>query len=210
SYEPSEPNSLPISALRGQGLEELKTVVEEAIVRSTGKQVLTLPVDLSSSQLRTQPEIFWQATVDHSSPYEPGHSLRSSGRPLLTIHLPTSQDTACLRSSGRPLLTIHLPMSQDTACLISSGRPLLTIHLPTSQDTACLRSSGRPLLTIHLPTSQDTACLRSSGRPLLTIPKSRLKTKGEACSIRAPRLWNGLPEQVRLADSVPLFKSPLL
>uniref|UniRef100_A0A8C8MEW1 Putative GTP-binding protein 6 n=1 Tax=Oncorhynchus tshawytscha TaxID=74940 RepID=A0A8C8MEW1_ONCTS len=55
SYEPSEPNSLPISALRGQGLEELKIVVEEAIMRSTGKQVLTLPVDLSSSQLRTQP-----------------------------------------------------------------------------------------------------------------------------------------------------------
>uniref|UniRef100_A0A4W5K3W8 HflX C-terminal domain-containing protein n=1 Tax=Hucho hucho TaxID=62062 RepID=A0A4W5K3W8_9TELE len=60
SYEPSEPNSLPISALRGQGLEELKTVVEEAIVRSTGKQVLTLPVDLSSSQLSW---LYKEATV---------------------------------------------------------------------------------------------------------------------------------------------------
>ncbi|NP_001133555.1 putative GTP-binding protein 6 [Salmo salar] len=60
SYEPSEPNNLPISALRGQGLEELKIVVEEAIVRSTGKQVLTLPVDLSSSQLSW---LYKEATV---------------------------------------------------------------------------------------------------------------------------------------------------
>uniref|UniRef100_A0A8C7IN42 Putative GTP-binding protein 6 n=1 Tax=Oncorhynchus kisutch TaxID=8019 RepID=A0A8C7IN42_ONCKI len=60
SYEPSEPNSLPISALRGQGLEELKIVVEEAIMRSTGKQVLTLPVDLSSSQLSW---LYKEATV---------------------------------------------------------------------------------------------------------------------------------------------------
>ncbi|KAK6313624.1 hypothetical protein J4Q44_G00150830 [Coregonus suidteri] len=60
SYEPSEPNSLPISALREQGLEHLKTVVEEAIVRSTGKQVLTLTVDLSSSQLSW---LYKEATV---------------------------------------------------------------------------------------------------------------------------------------------------
>ncbi|XP_064865477.1 putative GTP-binding protein 6 [Oncorhynchus nerka] len=60
SYELSEPNSLPISALRGQGLEELKIVVEEAIMRSTGKQVLTLPVDLSSSQLSW---LYKEATV---------------------------------------------------------------------------------------------------------------------------------------------------
>ncbi|XP_052323474.1 putative GTP-binding protein 6 isoform X1 [Oncorhynchus keta] len=60
SYEPSEPNSLPISALRGQGLEELKIVVEDAIMRSTGKQVLTLPVDLSSSQLSW---LYKEATV---------------------------------------------------------------------------------------------------------------------------------------------------
>nr|XP_046158416.1 putative GTP-binding protein 6 isoform X1 [Oncorhynchus gorbuscha] len=60
SYEPSEPNSLPISALRGQGLEELKIVVEDAIMRSTGKQVLTLLVDLSSSQLSW---LYKEATV---------------------------------------------------------------------------------------------------------------------------------------------------
>lgn len=52
SYQPSEPNVLPISALKEQGLDELKKVVEEAIVKSTGKQILNLKVDLSTSQLR--------------------------------------------------------------------------------------------------------------------------------------------------------------
>ncbi|KAL1023418.1 hypothetical protein UPYG_G00040590 [Umbra pygmaea] len=60
SYEASEPNSLPISALRQQGLEKLKTVLEDAIVTNTGKQVLTLTVDLSSSQLSW---LYKEATV---------------------------------------------------------------------------------------------------------------------------------------------------
>uniref|UniRef100_A0A672YDQ4 Reverse transcriptase domain-containing protein n=1 Tax=Sphaeramia orbicularis TaxID=375764 RepID=A0A672YDQ4_9TELE len=52
--------------------------------------------------------------------------------------------------------------------------------------------------------------LRSSGRGLLAVPKSRLKSKGDrAFSIRAPQLWNGLPEEIRLAESVTSFKSLL-
>ena len=48
------------------------------------------------------------------------------------------------------------------------------------------------------------------GGALLTIPKSRLKTKGDrAFAIRAPRLWNALPEEIRLAGSVNSFKSLL-
>jgi aminoglycoside phosphotransferase (APT) family kinase protein len=48
------------------------------------------------------------------------------------------------------------------------------------------------------------------GRALLTIPKSRLKRKrDQAFVIRAPRLSNCLPEEIRLADSLPLFKSLL-
>ena len=52
--------------------------------------------------------------------------------------------------------------------------------------------------------------LRSSGGALLTIPNSRLKTKGDRpFAIRAPRLWNALPEEIRLAGSVNSFKSLL-
>lgn len=60
NYQPSEPHTLPISALREQGLDDLMNVVEEAIVKSTGKQILNLKVDLSSSQLSW---LYKEATV---------------------------------------------------------------------------------------------------------------------------------------------------
>uniref|UniRef100_A0A6Q2XMF9 Putative GTP-binding protein 6 n=1 Tax=Esox lucius TaxID=8010 RepID=A0A6Q2XMF9_ESOLU len=60
SYESSEPNSLAISALRQQGLEELKMELQKAIVTNTGKQVMTLTVDLCSSQLSW---LYKEATV---------------------------------------------------------------------------------------------------------------------------------------------------
>ena len=45
---------------------------------------------------------------------------------------------------------------------------------------------------------------------LLTIPESRLAAKGDGSfSVLAPKLWNALPEQIRLADSVTSFKSLL-
>lgn len=52
--------------------------------------------------------------------------------------------------------------------------------------------------------------LRSSDSALLVVPKSRLITKGDrAFSIKAPRLWNSLPKDLRLASSVTTFKSLL-
>ena len=52
--------------------------------------------------------------------------------------------------------------------------------------------------------------LRSSGSRLLVLPVSRLITKGDrAFSIRAPKLWNELPEEIRLTESLPIFKSLL-
>lgn len=50
-YEPTEPDCLPISALKELGLEDLRQKVEEGIVKSTGKQIMSLKVDLSSPQL---------------------------------------------------------------------------------------------------------------------------------------------------------------
>lgn len=52
SYQLSEPGALCISALQGRGLDELKTAVEEEIVRCTGKHIVDLKVDLSTPQLR--------------------------------------------------------------------------------------------------------------------------------------------------------------
>jgi hypothetical protein len=43
---------MAVSALLGRGLEELKAEVEEAILRATGRRVLTLRVMLAGPQLR--------------------------------------------------------------------------------------------------------------------------------------------------------------
>lgn len=52
SYQSAEPDALLISALEQRGLEQLKRAVEEEIMKSTGKLILHLNVDLSSPQLR--------------------------------------------------------------------------------------------------------------------------------------------------------------
>jgi len=59
----------------------------------------------------------------------------------------------------------------------------------------------------QLPSSLRTSAGTGS---LLAIPKSRLKSKGDrAFAIRTPRLWNDLPEEIRLAESVTSFESIL-
>ena len=53
-------------------------------------------------------------------------------------------------------------------------------------------------------------CLRSSGQALLKGHPSRLVTRGDrAFAVRAPKLWNSLPLELRLATSVSSFKSLL-
>ncbi|XP_024134598.1 putative GTP-binding protein 6 [Oryzias melastigma] len=60
SYQSVNPDAIPISALEGRGLDRLKKAVEEEILKSTGKQVLDLRVDLSSPQLSW---LYKEATV---------------------------------------------------------------------------------------------------------------------------------------------------
>ena len=62
------------------------------------------------------------------------------------------------------------------------------------------------LLTPYTPARQ----LRSGDKHLLTVPKSNTKTYGDRTfSIKAPRLWNDLPLEIRLSDSVDSFKRRL-
>ena len=52
--------------------------------------------------------------------------------------------------------------------------------------------------------------LRSSGTELLIIPKVRTKKHGEAAfSYYAPNLWNTLPEHIRKAETMEIFKRDL-
>ncbi|KAM3619042.1 uncharacterized protein V6R79_002068 [Siganus canaliculatus] len=60
NYQSADPHSLPISALEERGLDELKRAMEAAIVDSTGKHILDVTVDLSTSQLSW---LYKEATV---------------------------------------------------------------------------------------------------------------------------------------------------
>ncbi|XP_057575023.1 putative GTP-binding protein 6 isoform X3 [Hippopotamus amphibius kiboko] len=51
-YRPAEPGAVAVSALRGLGLEELKARLQDAVLRATGRRVLTLRVPLAGPQLR--------------------------------------------------------------------------------------------------------------------------------------------------------------
>src|SRR4029434_4861735 len=52
--------------------------------------------------------------------------------------------------------------------------------------------------------------LRSSGTELLTVPKARTKRYAEAAfSFYAPNLWNTLPEDLGMAETVETFKHAL-
>lgn len=62
------------------------------------------------------------------------------------------------------------------------------------------------LLDPHIPVRR----LRSSGAALLDVPTSRLVTKGDrAFAVRAPTLWNSLPLDIRVANSIGIFKTKL-
>lgn len=75
-----------------------------------------------------------------------------------------------------------------------------------------LRFYRSPLkhFTVQLLPYESGCSLRSSGRALLVVPESRLKTKGDrAFAVKALQLWNSLPTDLRLAQSVTSFKSLL-
>ncbi|KAF7647893.1 hypothetical protein LDENG_00164970, partial [Lucifuga dentata] len=66
-----------------------------------------------------------------------------------------------------------------------------------------------PSYTCDMLIFYEPACsLRSSGSNLLTIANSKTKSD-RAFALRAPKLWNDLPEDLRLAKSVSAFKSQL-
>ncbi|XP_063999555.1 putative GTP-binding protein 6 isoform X2 [Pogoniulus pusillus] len=59
-YKPTEENALPISALHGHGLEELKEEIEKKILTTTGKKIVTVNVNLEGPQLSW---LYKEATV---------------------------------------------------------------------------------------------------------------------------------------------------
>ena len=74
----------------------------------------------------------------------------------------------------------------------------------------CLNGLGPSYLSKLLLPYEPSRTLRSSGSRLLVIPKVRTHTHGEASfQFYGPRLWNSLPEDLRAAENVHVFKSRL-
>ena len=58
-----------------------------------------------------------------------------------------------------------------------------------------------------LETYEPTRTLRTSGRGLLLVPRVRTKQGEAAFQVYAPKIWNSLPEDVRQASTLTMFKS---
>ncbi len=73
-----------------------------------------------------------------------------------------------------------------------------------------LNGQAPSYLTDHLTPLSSSRSLRSSDRAFLAVPRSRFKTKSDGSfSIAAPRLWNQLPLDIRLAPSITTFGTKL-
>ena len=74
----------------------------------------------------------------------------------------------------------------------------------------CLNGLGPSYLSELLLSYQPSRTLRSSGAGLLVVPHTKTKTHGEAAfSHYGPKLWNSLPENIRTAETVDVFKRRL-
>ena len=74
----------------------------------------------------------------------------------------------------------------------------------------CLNGLAPAYLTDLLNTYVPHRLLRSVDQQLLVVPRSRLALRADrAFSVAAPKRWNSLPLQIRLATSLPAFKSGL-
>ena len=74
----------------------------------------------------------------------------------------------------------------------------------------CLNGLGPSYLSDLLLVYQPPRTLRSSGTGLLTIPQVSSKKHGEAAfSYYGPRLWNSLPENLRVTETAEVFKKRL-
>jgi hypothetical protein len=73
----------------------------------------------------------------------------------------------------------------------------------------CLNTQGPVYLKDLLTPYKPTRSLRSASLNTLEVPRSHSTYGDRAFSIRAPLLWNAVPEHIRNCDSVILFKCQL-
>ena len=109
---------------------------------------------------------------------------------LFELPPPTSH-----RTDARPLLrSLHwLPVRQRVTYKV-----VLLTHKVRATATPAYLSD---LIQTHVP----IRTLHSSGAPLLAVSRTRTELAQRAFSVATPSMWNSLPADIRLCESVPLF-----
>ena len=86
-------------------------------------------------------------------------------------------------------------------------RPKFKLLLFTYKAVA---ETAPPYISELIEKQHSTRALRSSSRSLLAVPSTRTKTYGERCfRTAAAKLWNELPEHVKDAQTVQIFRKRL-
>ena len=122
---------------------------------------------------------------------------------LITLYVTTDLARVVCQSRGRtdvrPLLrSLHwLPVRQRVTYKVA----LLTYKVRATATPAYLSD----LIQTHV----SIRTLRSLDAPLLAVPRTRTELARRAFSVAAPSVWNSLPADIRLYESVPLFKRHL-
>ena len=73
-----------------------------------------------------------------------------------------------------------------------------------------LHGQAPPYIKDLLKWYEPTRTLRSANQGFLDVPHTNFVTKGDrAFQVAAPNLWNALPQDIRAAASVGIFKNRL-
>ena len=86
-----------------------------------------------------------------------------------------------------------------------SGSPTKWLCWPHKMRATATPAYLSDLTQTHVP----IRTLRSSEAPLLAVPRTRTELARRTFSVAAPSVWNSLPADIRLCESVPLFKRHL-
>ena len=117
------------------------------------------------------------------------------------------QNTAA-RIVKRPPSRAHItPILQELHWLPVHQR---IVHKTLSHVFRCINGSAPLYLMKLLRTYKPVRHLRSSAKLLLQVPRCNKRKSGErAFAYAGPKLWNDLPDELRMAPSVQTFKSQL-
>ncbi|XP_011827441.1 PREDICTED: putative GTP-binding protein 6 [Mandrillus leucophaeus] len=156
-YSPTEPNAVPVSALLGHGLQELKAELDAAVLKATGRQILTLRVRLAGAQLRRfaaltarpDPQDLIVHVRDVSHP-EAELQKRSVLSTLHSLQLPAPLLHSMVEVHNKVDLVPGYSPTEPNAVPVSALLGHGLQELKAELDAAVLKATGRQILTLRV------------------------------------------------------------